>query len=645
MEALAQVVRRARTRSEIKMDVDSNSSGDAMRPAQPCDMVIYSVDTLTGSEIIQTTPGTWNEQPPLLGKRDRRGELVPETERLLKGMLRLGIPPALRCAVQLSNVVQAVHPHQDPAYWHEYRTLAKVRALDNAYDCLLQRILCSNGGSRLDEADPEPNPQPTAEKYIPIWNSMEASNYGRSAARDITKIFPGTESGNLAAKRVLIALEQILGVADFAPLVPVLTSILLTSMSESYAFAAIREMGHAVTWYFATSKIEHAAWCCAFGDIMRKLHEQTAEYLEDRGVLDVDGLSPIFQDFFLDLLPFEYVQRIMDIYSLEGSKVLFRFGVALLVLYKIESAAQLITISNADEWWHTLKLWAYSSRFNFELVVRKAYGVHGRGIRKLMHFPRRAILQRIIRMEEERIRTDEVLNDDGTYQEPPARPLGLVHNQAVAGEEEVKPLLPLSVQARQHIAQWLPLTLRLTNLDLLFSTNYHGRTLERFYTHVQNTNHTILLCEVLQKSADGSSGDSCIIGMFASQAWRASSRVYGDGGCFLFRLQPDPGCWKWHPRRSDDGNLLDNVDLETDEANKTALLEQFMVGTRTYISMGGNPDGSCGLRLNEDLTRGESSPAVGFDNEPLHGKGRGSVFEIGLVEVYRLVRQIDGRGV
>ena len=128
--------------------------------------------------------------------------------------------------------------------------------------------------------------------------------------------------------------------------------------------------------------------------------------------------------------------------------------------------------------------------------------------------------------------------------------------------------------------------------------------------------------------------------MYASQVWRRSTRVYGDGGCFLFRLTPDARCWKWQPRS--DGTLLDQVDLEEE---KTALLEQFMVGTAKYISMGGNPDGSCGLRLNEDLTRGESAPAVGFENEPLHGQGRSSVFDVGVVEVYGLARQIDGRRV
>lgn len=669
----------------------------ALRPTPLEEMVIGSVDTLRGTEINQTIPNTWNDKPPLLNKIGRSGVVVEETETLLKGMIRQGIPPALRCAVQLSNVIQRVHSQHTAQYWYEYRTLAKVRVLDYAYDSLLHRILTSSTNTKDHTSSTGSAPtiiehdSPMNSKFNSMWEAMDVSYYGRAKLSsedilvhddnkhvEITNLIPGTtKSGQLAVKRVLIAIGQCIGV-DYAPLIPVITSILLTSMSESYAFTAMREMGHHVTFYFPSSRIEHLACCYAFGDVLKKLHPQTASYLEDRGVLDVDGLNPIFYDFFIDILPFQYVQRIMDIYTFEGSKVLFRFGVALLVLYKVVSAEQLITISNADEWWHTMKLWSHSSKFNFEFVVRKAYGVHGNrsGLRgQLLRFPRRAIIQRIIRMEEDRITTDEQYNEDGIYQEPLARPLGLVRPQPLPPDaygnpgEEVKAILVQSIQSRQHIAQWLPLTLRLTDLNLLYSTNYHGRTLERFYDHVKYSKNTLVICEVLMPPTTASMDSanvpprSCIIGMFASQNWRISNQVYGDGGCFLFRLEPNSICWKWQPnhttRSEKSTSVLDHFELDIEETksndsinNKAALLEQFMVGTKDYISMGGNLDGTCGLRINEDLTKGESSIADGFNNEPLHhcsanqpSSSSSSLFEIGLVEVYGLVRQIDGRPV
>ena len=289
-----------------------------------------------------------------------------------------------------------------------------------------------------------------------------------------------------------------------------------------------------------------------------------------------------------------------------------------------------------------------------------------------MRFPRRAIIQRIIRMEEDRIMNDEQYNEDGIYQEPPARPLGLVRPKPLPPDtygnpgEEVRAILVESVQLRQNIAQWLPLTLRLTDLNLLYSTNYHGRTLERFYDHVKYAKNTLVICEVLLPRLTTSLKDnnvveprSCIIGMYASQNWHISTRVYGNGECFLFRLEPDAICWKWqanHAARIDrTTSILDHVELDIEEnisndsnANNAVLIEQFMVGTKDYISMGGNPDGTCGFRINEDLTKGESSKTDGFNNVPLHhclDDQSSSMFEIGLVEVYGLVRQIDGQPV
>jgi hypothetical protein len=100
-------------------------------PLSLSQMVIQSHDSLRGYETDVTIPVTWNDRPPLLtGPRQKA-----EDETLLKAvrilltpivkvdaaltlansqMIRRGIPPALRCAVWLSNVIQAVHPHQSP---------------------------------------------------------------------------------------------------------------------------------------------------------------------------------------------------------------------------------------------------------------------------------------------------------------------------------------------------------------------------------------------------------------------------------------------------------------------------------------------------------------------------------------------------
>ena len=597
-------------------------------------------------------------------------------------MLRKGIPPPLRCAVWLSNVIQSSHPHQELKYAHEYRTLAKVRVLDFAYDALWVGDNAPLAGSQLDTK----------------VDMKRFSTFGNTKLLSDVPSYP--PKGQLALQRVLHALDYILGV-EHAPMIPTLATVFLSTMSQSYAFTAIREMAHHSNWYWPCSRSEHVAHGRTFLDVLCKLHPSTAATIEhlDIGTKLTDA---IFQDLFIPLIPEENVFRIVDIYTLEGTKVLYRFGVALVVLYQkvwkndgtppvqegpggsvgdssmescsgppalteSESNTSIPDDRTGEDWWEGLVAWTHSTDFNWELLVRKAYGVHGRGVRKRYRFPRRPILARILKLEEDRYIQEQQMmgkmaNADSAM--PTVFPMGLIvsSNATIQPGDDREPIVPkLAEQAwvRTKLAEWLPLSLRLTKMDLIYSTNSHGRTLESFYRHCQYAKHTLVLIEPLASSSGSSSASPAIqaVGMYASQTWISSSRVYGDGECFLFRLVKDDTdasqCWKWKPKQASHDDEVLEVDSGDEESgaavpaipsastknNQTALLEQFQVGTDSYISMGGNQDGSSGLRLNEDLTTAESAKASGFDNEPLAG---GGMFEVGVVEVYQLVRSMNG---
>jgi hypothetical protein len=121
-----------------------------------------------------------------------------------------------------------------------------------------------------------------------------------------------------------------------------------------------------------------------------------------------------------------------------------------------------------------------------------------------------------------------------------------------------------------------------------------------------------------------------VVGLYASHPWHKSSTAYGNGCSFLFRIDEETHkmtqCWHWQRR--------DYALVEDDEnaIAATCLYDQFQVSTQDFLSMGGNEDGCCGLRLNKDLTIAESEPAAGFGNMPLAG----NLFEVGLVEVYEI---------
>ena len=224
-------------------------------------------------------------------------------------MLRRGVPPILRCAVWISSVIKSSHAHQSKDHADSYRTIGKVRQLDYAWDAVVEQTFSH-------ESDYDPSLTP---------------NFGNTKYLDYQ--LPMREKGKAELSKVLSCLEHVLGL-DYAPLVPSIASVMLRFMSTSYAFCALREMGHNSSWYFPVSQIEHMAWCRTFRDILARLHPETTEIMEANGSLAPNSLDPILKHFFLPILKPEHIFVIMDMYSLEGFKVLLRFGVALLCLFK-----------------------------------------------------------------------------------------------------------------------------------------------------------------------------------------------------------------------------------------------------------------------------------------------------------------------
>mmetsp|Transcript_13707 Transcript_13707/g.15253 ORF Transcript_13707/g.15253 Transcript_13707/m.15253 type:complete len:693 (+) Transcript_13707:100-2178(+) len=682
--------------------INNDAFGSSDLPPDLSEMFINSTDTLRKREINQKIPETWNDRPPLFDVitskrqsflwRQPKEDTVTEQEdpNLLKGMIRKGIPPSLRCAVWLSNIIQSCHSDQDFLESHIYRTLSKVQVVDGLYDSLWEH----------DDKNNDDEPSAASPAVVRISRrDVRRIDFGNDTIW--TKLDEENCPGEDAVKFVLYALHHSVlgGIVDYAPLLPTLVSILLGFMSESYVFYACREMYHHSAWFFAGSRSEHIATQHAFSNVLGRLHPHTLDTMKEQDVI-TQYTKEIFQNFCINILPEGKVLRLMDIYSLEGNKVLFRFGVALAVLYGKEYKDHFMYASTEPKkWWLGLFDYCHGGGgghgLNFEVLVKKAYGVHGRGVRKRFRFPRRPILARIIEIEEEKYRkenlqriaqsndeenADDVGADETDFYLDRIEPLHLVipPQPTDPNRERVVPRLASSTFVRTKIAEWLPLSLRFTKLDLVYSTSYHGRTLENLYRCVAKSRHTILILEPFEDRGNRDTS-RYLVGMYTSENWHPSRRVYGDGRSFLFRIDIDDEkeenkysdnnndvreemeCkenlgskgWKWHPRDLLDFGPSTSFDDENDSQSnsifstmqtataKTALVETFQVSTNEFMSLGGNEHGGAGLRLNEDLTKGESNCADGFDNEPLLPSASG-LFEVGLVEVYQLVRQMDG---
>merc|ERR1712238_379240 len=560
---------------------------------------------------------------------------------------------------------------------------SKVQVVDGLYDSLWEH----------DDKNNDDEPSAASPAVVRISRrDVRRIDFGNDTIW--TKLDEENCPGEDAVKFVLYALHHSVlgGIVDYAPLLPTLVSILLGFMSESYVFYACREMYHHSAWFFAGSRSEHIATQHAFSNVLGRLHPHTLDTMKEQGMI-TQYTKEIFQNFCINILPEGKVLRLMDIYSLEGNKVLFRFGVALAVLYGKEYKDHFMYASTKpNKWWLGLFDYCHGGGdghgLNFGVLVKKAYGVHGRGVRKRFRFPRRPVLARIIEIEEEKYRkeklqriaqsndeenADDVGADETDFYFDRIEPLHLVipPQPTDPNRERVVPRLASSTFVRTKIAEWLPLSLRFTKLDLVYSTSYHGRTLEDLYRCVAKSRHTILILEPFEDRGNRDTS-RYLVGMYTSENWHPSRRVYGDGRSFLFRIDIDDekeenkynddddddreemGCkenlgskgWKWHPRDLLDFGPSTSFDDENDSQSnsifstmqtataRTALVETFQVSTNEFMSLGGNEHGGAGLRLNEDLTKGESNCADGFDNEPLLPSASG-LFEVGLVEVYQ----------
>jgi len=292
-----------------------------------------------------------------------------------------------------------------------------------------------------------------------------------------------------------------------------------------------------------------------------------------------------------------------------------------------------IDFRSTDTFWSAVKRITHSRNFNFELFLRKVYGFNGFRYIRRRSFPRRKFIERIMEYNEQ---WAEKYSPSHSI-ELSIRPLGFI-------EGDIPIVLAKQATTRMILTQYLPFAFKSTKIKLMYSSNVHGRCLKTFYKHCAKAKYTITLMEVLQTGGT--------IGMFATETWHASRKVYGDGECILFRLSPNPVCYSWtHQMPASDYSYDESsigsglsYDARSFINNEEALLSEFMVSKDNFISMGSNSDGTCGLRLNEDLSKGTSAKARGFNNEPLAGDEYPE-FDVGLVETYQLIREIDVRAI
>ncbi|KAJ3110334.1 hypothetical protein HDU96_006718 [Phlyctochytrium bullatum] len=105
--------------------------------------------------------------------------------------------------------------------------------------------------------------------------------------------------------------------------------------SKKYTDAATGKVNFKEWGFFPTSRKDFKLFSRAFGNLLyknnAKLHQHIAQL---QSTLPEPIWTHWLANFFVDLLPQEFVWRILDAYLLDGYKALFKIGIALFALEK-----------------------------------------------------------------------------------------------------------------------------------------------------------------------------------------------------------------------------------------------------------------------------------------------------------------------
>jgi len=250
--------------------MDSLADDIDLMEINPLDLYCSSIDTLRGLSIDQTINDNsgWSVRPTKMTG-------VTANDREAIGiMCRKGIPPSLRCAAWIINVVSSANLEMSKSECDEYGTFRKVRVIDHGWDLTLKSIF-------PDESD---------------IKRAEVLDFGVGNDH-LMNILLHDHGGEIPDKGIqsLIKLQHAakdsLGV-EFCPLLPDLMCILLSYQPESFAYATIRQMvANDCSYFLPVSKVEYLSWCKTFADLMQRYFPQTAAIMQQINALTPGGLG------------------------------------------------------------------------------------------------------------------------------------------------------------------------------------------------------------------------------------------------------------------------------------------------------------------------------------------------------------------
>ncbi|TRY96145.1 hypothetical protein DNTS_028340, partial [Danionella cerebrum] len=422
---------------------------------------------------------------------------------------------------------------------------------------------------------------------------------------------------------------------SYCPALPAITALLLHwCQDEAQCFESVSRMlacNEPGRRLLDQTFLAYESACMTFGDLVHK-YCPTAHKLMVATATDVLEVYVDWQRWVLGDLPFNFSARVMDVFLVEGYKVLYRVALAILKFYRKQCVASGSSVTKKEslEVRKDIQMFVQNigKTVTPEKLLEKAFSIRlfsRKEITLLQLANEKSLQQKGITVKQKRKNVQLAVNADNFSSE-------------IVSAKEIR-----------DIWSWIPERFALCQPQLLFTTSTHGCSLNRFYAHCEGYEPTLMLIRTTNAE---------VCGAFLSTDWEERKRggnklsFFGTGECFVFRMKPEMERYEWviikHPELAnsapppeENGSASQTLDKPNpDPSHLSPFLSarhfnlnsrntsMFMAGSHDSIIIGGG-DGNA-LYIDSELNHGRTERCLTFDNQPLCAES----FQIGLLEVW-----------
>ncbi|XP_073323255.1 TBC1 domain family member 24-like [Pagrus major] len=438
------------------------------------------------------------------------------------------------------------------------------------------------------------------------------------------------KAGLNSVKKILLCLGKYFPDMNFCPILPELVSLILHfSEDEAECFHSVSRLisyNDPNKRYINQTFLTYRASCMTFGDLanrccrgIRKLiassHQNLFEFYSD-------WIMWIFAD-----LPFTYAIRVLDVYLLEGYKVLYRVALALLSLYRVSVSSR---VADVEDFRTDMKRFVQNvaRHCTAEKLLEKAFMIPmatRRELNLLFNANKDSLMQKGVSIHQKRQSVETVDFNNFT-------------SSVVTGT------------GMRVVWAWIPERFALFSPIRLFNTAEHGRSLASFYSHVEGHEPAVMIIKT---------GDEEVFGAFLSTDLIERKKhdseglaYFGTGECFVFTLRPSMERYQQamvnimtrraYPQQDPSYLTIpftapseEPMTAKEPKRPKEQKASMFIAGSDRQLIIGG--DGGHALCLQEDLEGGYSEACDTFKSTPLC-KGH---FKIQALEVWGIQNSIS----